>query len=158
MKRSGPLKRTVGLQTRKPMPRKAPGKRRTAAPEENQPTIAPKARKPLKSRSTPKMTPARKSANGEDCTLCLPGCRNDTETVVLCHLRMFGGGGMGKKPPDSEAVYGCGHCHSLLDGRTRLIPELERCMTWETVARALIRTHRIMRAKGILMMKGESDA
>lgn len=141
------------------MPSKRAKPRRTAAPKENQPSIAPKARKPLKSRSTrPKMTPARKSAKGQDCTLCLPGCRNDTETVVLCHLRMFGGGGMGYKPPDSEAVYGCDHCHSLIDGRTRLIPELSRLMTWEIVARALIRTHRIMRAEGILMMKGESDA
>ncbi len=141
------------------MPRKRAEPRHTTATDTGAATtIAPKARKPLKSRSTPKMTPARKSARSEDCTLCLPGCRNDTETVVLCHLRMFGGGGMGKKPPDSEAVYGCDHCHSLIDGRDRLIPELASQLTWETIARALIRTHRIMRAKGILMMKGESDA
>lgn len=143
---------------RSPMPRKRAKPRRVASPEENAPNIAPKVRKALKSRSArPKMTPARKSAKGEYCTLCLPGCRNDTETVVLCHLRMFGGGGMGKKPPDSEAVYGCDHCHSLIDGRDRLIPELEKHFTWETIAYALIRTHRIMRAKGILVMKGEGE-
>jgi len=70
---------------------------------------------------------------------------------------MFGGGGMGLKPWDGEAVYGCGHCHSLIDGRDRLIPELAKHFTWETIAYALIRTHRIMRAEGILMMKGEEE-
>jgi len=140
------------------MPRKR-AKQRRSGPTDAEPYVAqPKARKPLKSRpARPKMTPARKSARGQDCTLCLPGCRNNTEYVVLCHLRMFGGGGMGKKPPDSEAVYGCDHCHSLIDGRDRLIPELENQLTWETIARALIRTHRIMRAKGILVMKGEEE-
>ena len=152
------MKRSPMPPRSKPMPRQRAGIRRTATPDTLASVTTPKARKPLKSRSTrPKMTPARKSAKGQDCTLCLPGCRNDTETVVLCHLRMFGGGGMGCKPPDSEAVYGCDHCHSLIDGRTRLIPELSRLMTWETVARALIRTHRIMRAKGILVMKGEEE-
>ena len=68
---------------------------------------------------------------------------------------MFGGGGTGYKPPDSEAVYGCGHCHALIDGRARLIPELAKYLDYEAIARALIRTHRIMRAEGVLMMKGE---
>ena len=150
------MKRSPMPQRSAPMPSKRPGKRRRGDSDNEAVATKAKALKPLKSRSTrPKMTPARKSAKGQDCTLCLPGCRNDTETVVLCHLRMFGGGGMGYKPPDSEAVYGCDHCHSLIDGRTRLIPELSRLMTWETVARALIRTHRIMRAEGVLMMKGE---
>src|SRR5690606_3575678 len=107
-----------------------------------------------KSRSTrPKMTPARKSAKGKDCTLCLPGCPNATETSVLAHLRMFGGGGTGYKPHDSEAVIADMHCHDMLDGRA-VCPVAEPEL-YEYIVRALIRTHRIMRAEGILIMKGE---
>ena len=140
-----------------PMPRKRPGTRRRGESDGEASTVPPKARKPLKSRSTrPKMTPARKSAKGKDCTLCLPGCQNNTETVVLCHLRMFGGGGMGLKPSDLESAYGCFDCHQAIDSRDKCpVPKPE---LYEYLLRALIRTHRIMRAKGILMMKGESDA
>lgn len=139
------------------MPRKRPGKRRRDESEGEAAAPTTKVRKPLKSRPTrPKMTPARKSAEKQDCTLMLPGCRNDTETVVLCHLRMFGGGGMGLKPSDLESAYGCFDCHQAIDSRDKCpVPKPE---LYEYLLRALIRTHRIMRAKGILMMKGESDA
>lgn len=100
------------------------------------------------------MTAARKSARDQDCTLQFPGCRNDTETVVLCHLREFMGGGAGLKPPDLEAVYGCQHCHDLLDMRKFdggfCDHEKPSYILW-----ALIRTHRIMHAMGIIKMKGE---
>ena len=102
-----------------------------------------------------KSTPARKAARGQDCTLRLPGCANQTDTVVLCHLRMFSGGGMGLKPHDSEAVFACDHCHSLLDGRRRLIPELRSQLNFEAIAWALIRTLRMQRAAGVLIYKGE---
>ena len=138
------------------MPRKRPGTRRRGESEREASTVPPKARKPLKSRSTrPKMTPARKSAKGKDCTLCLPGCRNDAETVVLCHLRMFGGGGMGLKPSDLESAYGCFDCHQAIDSRDKCpVPKPE---LYEYLIRALIRTHRIMRAEGILMMEGSEQ-
>lgn len=123
----------------------------------------PLARKtPLRSRapmrhSRPKMTPARKSAKGMPCTLRYPGCYPgpDNEQVQLCHLRMFGGGGMGLKPWDGEAVFACTHCHDLLDGRTHLIPELAHEFTWESVARALVETHRLQHHAGVLFYKGE---
>lgn len=124
---------------------------------------SPLARKtPLKaaaikaSGKRPKMTPARKAAKGEDCTVCFPGCPNARETTVLAHLRMYGGGGMGIKPHDSEAVLADDYCHNLLDGRTRLIPELRQEVNWhEYIARALIRTLRRQREKGVLIYKGE---
>lgn len=106
--------------------------------------------------SRPKMTPARANARGQDCTLRLPGCQNDTATVVLCHLRQFNGGGMGCKPPDVEGVFACAHCHSILDGRSRLIPELQPELNWERIAWALIRTLRAQREAGVLIYKGES--
>ena len=150
------MKRTPFPPRQSPTPRKRAKPRRTASPEENPPHIAPKVRKALKSRSArPKMTPARKSAEKQDCTLLLPGCRNDTETVVLCHLRMFSGGGAALKPPDSEAVYGCFDCHEAIDSRDKChVPKPE---LYEYLIYALIRTHRIMRAKGILVMKGEEE-
>ena len=108
--------------------------------------------------SQPKMTPARKSAKGQDCTLKFPGCQPgpENENVVLCHLRMLGGGGMGYKPPDHEAVYGCTSCHNLLDGRDRLIPELAHEFTFERILFAWAKTLRVQRASGVLIYKGES--
>jgi hypothetical protein len=105
--------------------------------------------------SRPKITPARANARGQDCTLRLPGCTNQTVTVVLCHLRMFGGGGTGIKPHDSEAVFACDHCHSILDGRRTLIPELRIALSYEAIAYALIRTLRAQREAGVLIFKGE---
>lgn len=117
----------------------------------------PLARKtPLRTRSR-KSTPARTSARDKDCTFQFPGCTNQRDTVVLCHLREFGGGGASMKPLDTEAAYGCWHCHELADGRKHLIPEVRNQIDWwEYIARALVRTHRVMRADGLLTIKGDS--
>lgn len=101
--------------------------------------------------SKPKMTPARKAAEGEDCTLMFAGCTN--QNVVLCHLRMFKGGGEGLKPHDSEAVFGCDWCHNVLDGRQKPAP----AWTMGDVAWALIKTLRRQREKGVLIFKGEGE-
>lgn len=73
---------------------------------------------------------------------------------MLAHLRMFGGGGVGMKPHDLEGVYACAWCHDRLDGRVGWLSE--RADFWEHIARALVRTHRAMRAAGIVTMKGEA--
>jgi len=58
----------------------------------------------------------RDSARMEDCTLNLPGCRNERETVVLCHSPYSQHGkGKGIKSEDHFSCYGCYHCHSILD-------------------------------------------
>lgn len=109
--------------------------------------------------SRPKMTPARKAANGQECTLKLPGCYPgpDNEQVQLCHLRMFSGGGTGMKPHDSEAVFGCTTCHDVIDGRRHLIPELrDQVSFYEAIAWALVRTLRAQRESGVLIYKGEA--
>ena len=111
-----------------------------------------RAKSPMRKRARPKTTAARQSARDQDCTLQFPGCQNARETVVLCHLRMFGGGGMGIKPDDAEAVYGCDHCHSILDGRAQQFG----AMSWEAIVWAIVRTHRAMRANGVLIFKGEA--
>ena len=61
----------------------------------------------------------RKFAQGQECTMRLPGiCNHNSETVVLCHLRVANIAGFGQKPPDLCAVHACSSCHDALDGRT----------------------------------------
>lgn len=73
----------------------------------------------------PTMTPIRRSAKGEQCTLQIPGvCRNRTDTTVWCHSnRLADGKGTGFKAPDEAGCYGCFDCHSFLDGGWARFPE-----------------------------------
>jgi len=54
-------------------------------------------------------------AKGENCKLRFPGCQNDRETVVACHIHDQASFGMGQKADDLSVIDGCAHCHSLLD-------------------------------------------
>lgn len=54
----------------------------------------------------------RDAARGQDCTMRLPGCQNNTETTVLAHRN---GAGMGTKASDHDAADMCAHCHALFD-------------------------------------------
>jgi hypothetical protein len=131
---------------RTPLARKTPLKAQTPL----------RARAPMRKRSRPKMTAARSSAKGQDCMLCFPGCPNDRHTVVLCHVRQFGGGGMGMKPRDNESCYGCSRCHDVLDGRIPwILDPPEGFDFWRTIAFAVIRTQRIMIERGVLLIQGE---
>lgn len=68
--------------------------------------------------SRPKTTKARQAAKGMECQIRVPGvCECTNETVVLCHYRLAGTSGMGEKPHDSQAAYGCHACHDAVDGR-----------------------------------------
>ena len=86
----------------------------------------------------------REAARGRDCMVRLPGCLNDTETVVLAHVRLSGISGMGIKSPDLLASWCCAHCHSIADrqAKTDLEPDFVRLAFYEGVMRtqaALIR-------------------
>ena len=76
-----------------------------------------KSRTPMKSKG-PRMTPIRKSAKGEDCTVRVPGvCNRDPATTVWAHSNSHKDGkGMGLKARDEEGCYACFACHSWLDG------------------------------------------
>lgn len=78
--------------------------------------------------------PARQNARGRQCTLMLPCCNNDPQTVVLAHLRMFSAAGMGQKPDDWFAVFACSSCHDALDRRDSMTAGL---WGFEDVLRAL---------------------
>ena len=61
----------------------------------------------------------RNLAKFKECQIRIPGvCNHDPETTVLCHNRRGGVAGVGQKPPDLCAAWGCSECHSVSDGRT----------------------------------------
>lgn len=99
----------------------------------------------------PKMTPIRKAARGEDCTIRIPGvCNFDSETTVLCHSnRLADGKGMGLKAPDTAAAFGCSSCHDVLDGRRPLPDHITRELLDIGFDAAVVRTHARLREKGI---------
>lgn len=97
--------------------------KRSAAPMKRAPFVTkpaasgkPVPRAKMKSRG-PKMTPIRKSAKGEECTLRFACCNRRTDTTVWCHSNRYEDGkGAGLKARDEEGCYGCSACHAFLDG------------------------------------------
>lgn len=111
---------------------------------------APAARSTLKSKG-PRMTPARKAARGQDCTLLIPGaCNHDPATSVLCHSPYLADGrGMGLKSPDSIAAIGCSCCHDVLDGRRPRPPGVTPVMVEGAFYSGVARTQEIFTRMGI---------
>lgn len=101
-------------------------------------------------------TPGRKdqrirdSANGEECTIRLPGCDGGGATTVWCHLpEAVADRGLGLKGVDELGAYGCASCHDIVDRRAN--PPAGH--TLDTVAlafyRALARSFVRLRQKGL---------
>jgi hypothetical protein len=150
------MKRGAPLRNKTPMQRT--GTLRTAAATKAANlTRAPSEKKPAKARARmkstrPKMTPIRRSARGEACTLMIPGiCTNDTSTTVLCHSnRLEDGKGLGLKTPDTEACYGCSACHDVLDGRRPRPSWLSSENLQMAFDRARTNTQRKLKEKGLM--------
>lgn len=102
--------------------------------------------------SRPKMTPIRRAARGQACTLQFAGiCNFDPATTVLCHSNFLADGkGMGLKAPDTAAAFGCSACHDLLDGRRPRPPHLTAGNVESIFYAAVSRTHQILRALGLM--------
>lgn len=117
---------------------------------ESKPARGPKP-KGMK-RNRPKMTPIRKSARNQDCTLCIDGvCNRDPATTVLCHSNFLADGkGMGLKAPDTAAAYGCSACHDVLDGRAPRPDGFTRLDLEAAFYAAMKLTHAVLRKKGLL--------
>lgn len=100
----------------------------------------------------PRMTPIRRAARGQDCTLQLPGAVfHDPETTVLCHSNSLADGkGMGLKAPDTAAVFGCIYCHDVLDGRRPRPEGFSKLDLEAAFYAALKRTHQILARMGLL--------
>jgi len=112
---------------------------------------APVRKAGIKSRS-PRMTPIRRAARGQDCTLQLPGiCNHACDTTVLCHSNFLKDGkGMGLKAPDTAAAFGCSCCHDVLDGRRPRPAEMTAGDVEAAFYAGVARTHRILRQLGLL--------
>ncbi|WP_223528355.1 nuclease domain-containing protein [Pseudomonas sp. A-RE-23] len=90
----------------------------------------------------------RASANGQECTVRIPGiCNSNPSTTVLAHLPC-GQKGMGMKGFDTVAVYACSACHDAIDGRGA--GEVD----WQDMLRAVAETHEALIRAGILTVKG----
>jgi hypothetical protein len=90
----------------------------------------------------------RASANGQECTVRLPGiCNFNLSTTVLAHLPC-GQKGMGMKGFDTVAVYACSACHDVIDGRA------SGDVDWSDMPRAIAETHEALIRAGILTVKG----
>lgn len=110
-----------------------------------------KARRPMKS-ALQKMTPIRKAARNQDCTIQLPGiCNRDPATSVLCHSNALADGkGMGLKAPDTAAAFGCSACHDVLDGRRPRPAWLSKDQVDEAFRAGIGLTHAVLRMKGLI--------
>lgn len=145
------MKRSA-LKSGKPLERRSPLSRVGILASESAARLKkPKARKPMKSKG-PRMTPIRRAARFQACTLLIPGvCNGDPATTVLCHSNQLSDGkGMGLKAPDTQACFGCSSCHDVLDGRAPRPDWLsyEALQTQFHYARE--RTHEILRQKGLI--------
>lgn len=100
----------------------------------------------------PRMTPIRKAANGQDCTMRIPGvCNWNPETTVLCHSPFLESGrGMGLKAPDTEACFACSSCHDVLDRRVTGPSWMTPFKLEGAFIGARNLTHEILRKKGLI--------
>lgn len=111
------MMRRTPMKPGKGFTRKAPiataGLLRVAAVQKK---TAPAKRAKLKSKG-PRMTPIRKAARGQDCTMRFPVCNGDRDTVVWAHSNNYRDGKCaGKKARDKEGCFACHKCHSFYDG------------------------------------------
>ncbi|MCY0910866.1 nuclease domain-containing protein [Massilia antarctica] len=158
LKRTGPMKPGAGFK-RTAFKQKAPststGIRRVAAAERKAP-----ARKAKLKAKGPKMTPIRRAARSQDCTLRIPGvCNFDPATTVLCHSNYLADGkGMGLKAPDTAAAFGCAACHDVLDGRRPRPDGFSRLDLEGAFYVGMRHTHHILARMGLIKSESASVA
>ncbi len=142
MKRT-PLKRHTPMQ-RSSIKRRVPVAGKPKAKKAGAPAMRKCAR--------PKMTPIRKAARGQDCTLRIPDvCNWNVETTVLCHSNSIEDGkGWGIKAPDTKAAFGCSSCHDVLDGRAPRPPGMTLEDLLEIFRRGMDATHAILRGMNLM--------
>lgn len=91
----------------------------------------------------------RKQAKGRGCTVRLPGvCNHNSETVVLCHVRLSGISGMGLKADDLLGAWACSQCHGAIDRRSHL--DLDRDYVRLAHLEGMVRTIAQLRAEDIV--------
>lgn len=88
--------------------------------------------------------PIMRSAKGEACLADWCDCGGSTDTTAMRHLRKFKIAGMGQKPPNFIAFYGCAEAERLFENNR------DTPWTWEGVCRALVLTQMKLRDKGLI--------
>ena len=98
------------------------------------------------------MTKLRKSAQGRDCQIRIPGvCNGNPETTVLAHLN---GGGIGRKQPDLFGAFACSDCHDWVDGRRHISNHPAEAMDRKIVhLEGVIRTQQLWLDEGLIEIK-----
>jgi hypothetical protein len=98
------------------------------------------------------MTPIRKSARNEECTLRIIGvCNYTPETTVWAHSnRIEDGKGMGIKANDEQGCYACSACHAWLDGGWAKDKGMTFDLAQEFFDVARKRSQAILRQKGLI--------
>ena len=92
------------------------------------------------------MSKLRKSAQGRECQIRIPGvCNFDVETTVLAHRN---GSGLGMKAPDYAASFACSACHDLVDGRTATNFSTSLLTVW--LDDGIFRTQEIWVSEGLI--------
>lgn len=86
----------------------------------------------------------REFAEGQTCTLRMPWCNNNPETVVHCHTRRKGFNGWNCKPLDFFGYHGCSECHRR-----------ENEAGTDDLFRAFMETQNRLYQAGILQVKGQ---
>ena len=87
--------------------------------------------------------PMMKSAKDQPCLADWCGCNGSTGTTAMRHIRKFGIGGTGKKPPNYIAFYGCQRAEDIF-----ALGSVE--WTWKGLMQAMVLTQMILRSKGHL--------
>ena len=98
------------------------------------------------------MSKIRESAQGEQCTIRLPGiCNYNPDTTVWAHSnRSSDGKGMGLKAKDKNGAYACYNCHSVYDRQTKRPSNLTLQQVEETFTIAMEKSRQILKDKGLL--------
>jgi len=90
----------------------------------------------------------RKEARGRGCMVRIPNvCNHNSETVVLCHIRMAGITGTGLKAPDILGAWACSSCHDAIDRRSH--PELDRDYVKLAHLEGMVRTLHQLSKEGV---------
>jgi len=105
----------------------------------------------------PKSKPIRSQklrdlARGQECTLQIPGvCNHNPETTVLAHLPDESHG-IARKSDDLSACFADHECHSVIDGRSRMVDYFDPGELEWYMRRAMVRTWRIAIEAGVIKL------
>jgi hypothetical protein len=85
----------------------------------------------------------------QSCTLRLPDCRNDQQTVVFAHAPSPDNGMGLKASQDFWGAFACAHCHDVVDGRTPILFDDHHLINRRWLA-GIYETQKVLIEKGLI--------